>query len=55
MTKFLIQVFFLQNTLVEYIGVYSDTNYLGQFEFLNPVVFYIFHRCMNYEFSCIVL
>ena len=26
MTKFAIQVF-LQNTLVEYIGVYSDTNY----------------------------
>ena len=26
MTKFVIQVFFLQNALVEYIGVYSDTN-----------------------------
>ena len=26
MTKFAIQVFFLQNALVEYIGVYSDTN-----------------------------
>ena len=26
MTKFVIQVFFFQNALVEYIGVYSDTN-----------------------------
>ena len=26
MTKFAIQVFFLQNAIVEYIGVYSDTN-----------------------------
>ena len=26
MTKFAIQVIFLQNALVEYIGVHSDTN-----------------------------